>query len=344
LTGQSLLLFISFFTNLDLLAGNNNTTSYPLVPPPPPSASHLNKMTSSKNDDQPFYSIEMQQEDRFFYSTEQNKDDPLTTANSSARSSYGPTNPYAATTSNHDSWSSKATLDPHNGLLLQNPFGDEISRQNTLVTEEPLEYMDETAKIIQELEDDEERQEEQEESTINNTTASTTPVTSTVDDKEEESDREFDWNDDPDQVKPKRRKTARERFTAAIKRPCCWHFLSPFIKRLIIALLGSCIFVVIAIVIYFTLPQPTQAQMNDPNFTNIRSNVQCWMYWAAFMWHIFWLTTFIMDFVPSIVSLFSKFFHGRRSEKVKSYMEVSSSTVRFDHLCDTKNTFFFIFV
>lgn len=273
----------------------------------------------------------MQQEDRFFYSgtehQQHNKDDPLTTANSSARSSYGYSNnnPYTITANpSHESWSSKATLDPHNGLL-QNPFGDEISRQNTL-TEEPLTYMDETAKVIQELEDDEERQEEQEESTANNTTASSTHIHSTVDDHgEDESDREFDWDDDPDQVKPKRRKTARERFTAAMKNPCCWHYLSPFIKRLTIALLGSCMFVVVAIVIYFTLPQPTQAQMDDPNFTNVRSNVQCWMYWAAFMWHIFWITTFIMDIVPSVVSLFSKMFHGRRSEKVKSYMEVSSN-------------------
>lgn len=138
-----------------------------------------------------------------------------------------------------------------------------------------------------------------------------------------ESDREFDWNDDPDQVKPKRRKTAKERFQSVMKNPCCWHYLSPIVKRILIAVFGSCLFIVVAVVIFATLPEPTQEQLNDPNFKNVRSNVQCWMYWAAFMWHIFWLTTFMLDLGPSIVSLWTKLFKGRRSERVKSYMEVS---------------------
>lgn len=233
----------------------------------------------------------MQQEDSFFY-------DPNSTSN-----------PYATT--------SKTALDP------LNPFEDQASRQNTLVAE-PSAYVNDATRITQELEDVEEKQLEQEErdlaGTANNTSSST-PAAS-VRGGDQDSDREFDWNDDPDQVKPKRRKTARERFTAAMKKPCCWHYLSPLLKRIIIAILGSCMFIVIAIVIFFALPEPTESQKLDPNFKNIRSNVQCWMYWAAFMWHIYWVTTFMMDVIPSAVSLFSKLFHGRRSEKVKSYMEV----------------------
>ncbi|KAG1446026.1 hypothetical protein G6F56_009711 [Rhizopus delemar] len=95
--------------------------------------------------------------------------------------------------------------------------------------------------------------------------------------EEEDSDREFDWNDDPDHVKPKRRKTARERFQAAMNNPCCWHYLSPLLKRIIIAILGSCMFIIVAIVIYFTLPKPTEAEQQNPDFKNIRSNVQCWI-------------------------------------------------------------------
>lgn len=288
-----------------MITDTTYTDTYPLVlppPPPPPSAAvtttgHMNK----KNDDQqPFYSIEMQQEDNFFYDTA-NK--PL-----------------------HDSWSSKATI--------QNPFEQNVvlSRQNTL-TDEPTEmHMDETTKMIHSLEKDEEQQEDREDQLLESEKSSATAAAAsdkteimtkeTITPAEPDSDREFDWNDDPDQVKPKRRKTARERFTAAMKNPCCWHYLSPIIKRIIIAILGSCIFIVIAVVIYATLPQPTEAQLADPNFTNVRSNVQCWMYWAAFMWHIFWITTFMLDMVPSIVSLWTKLFKGRRSEKVKSYMEV----------------------
>lgn len=259
---------------------------------------------NKKNDEQPFYSIEMQQEDHFFYD---NSNKPL-----------------------HDSWSSKSTLNP------QNPFEQNaaISRQNTL-TDEPIEiHMDETTKMIHDLEDDEEKQQNQEDKTMESeekslATSKTEIVNKETIVEEADSDREFDWDDDPDQVKPKRRKTARERFTAAMKNPCCWHYLSPILKRIIIAILGSCIFIVVAIVIYVTLPEPTEAQLADPNFTNIRSNVQCWMYWAAFMWHIFWITTFMLDMVPSIVSLWTKLFKGRRSEKVKSYMEVSSVKVVF---------------
>ncbi|CAO0793554.1 unnamed protein product [Mucor circinelloides] len=278
------------------------TDTFPLVPPPPPPSAavtttgHMNK----KNNEQPFYSIEMQQEDNFFYD---NTNKPL-----------------------HDSWSSKSTLNP------QNPFEQNIvlSRQNTL-TDEPTEiHMDETTKMIHDLEEDEEKQEDQEDKLLESEKSSTAIASSdkteiitkeTIAPQDPDSDREFDWNDDPDQVKPKRRKTARERFTAAMKNPCCWHYLSPIIKRVIIAILGSCIFIAIAVVIYATLPEPTEAQLADPNFTNVRSNVQCWMYWAAFMWHIFWITTFMLDMVPSIVSLWTKLFKGRRSEKVKSYME-----------------------
>lgn len=194
-----------------------------------------------------------------------------------------------------------------------NPFNDNppVSRQNTLTNDD--QHMLDTTKVIQELEIDQEKQEDREE---------LIEEQQELIEEKQDSDREFDWNDDPDQVKPKRRKTAKERFQAAMKNPCCWHYLSPVLKRIIIALFGSCVFIIVAVVIYFTLPEPTEAQLADPSFTNIRSNVQCWMYWAAFMWHIFWVTTFILDMVPSMISLWTKLFKGRRSEMVKSYMEV----------------------
>ncbi|KAI9476278.1 MAG: Mechanosensitive ion channel-domain-containing protein [Benjaminiella poitrasii] len=293
----------------------------PLVPPP--AAGHLNR--KAPNEEQPFYSIEMQQEDRFFYDDRSNKED-----SNHLPAAYA--NPYATNTLNptlHGSWSSKSsTVDINRDSFQQNPF-EPISQQPTLQGSPEHHAMDETAKMIEGLEYDEERQLEEEEKNIrvNNTASSDSTIVSgqtsptTKPSSNGDSDHDFDWNDDPDQVKPKRRKTARERFQAAMQNPCCWHYLSPVIKRLIIAILGSCIFITIAVVIFATLPEPTEAEKADPSFKNIRSNVQCWMYWAAFMWHIFWVTTFMLDLVPSIVSLWTKLFKGRRSEKVKSYME-----------------------
>ncbi|RCH95056.1 hypothetical protein CU098_008180 [Rhizopus stolonifer] len=53
----------------------------------------------------------------------------------------------------------------------------------------------------------------------------------------EDSDGEFDWNEELDPLKLKRKKTAKERLQAAIRDPCCWDYLSPLIKRVIIAFL-----------------------------------------------------------------------------------------------------------
>ncbi|KAG1465409.1 hypothetical protein G6F56_004890 [Rhizopus delemar] len=86
----------------------------------------------------------------------------------------------------------------------------------------------------------------------------------------EDSDGEFDWNEELDPLKLKRKKTAKERLQAAIRDPCCWDYLSPLIKRVIIAFLGSCLFIVVAIIINLTLPKPTAEERKDPNFKNIR--------------------------------------------------------------------------
>ncbi|KAG0171099.1 hypothetical protein DFQ30_001526 [Apophysomyces sp. BC1015] len=145
--------------------------------------------------------------------------------------------------------------------------------------------------------------------------------TPTIKRASDDDDDDFDWNDDPDQIKPRRRKTTRERIQAAMARPCCWNYLSPFMKRLLIALLGSAVFIAIAVCFYLLLPIPTEQEQSDANFKNVRSNVQCWMYWAAFMWHIGWLTTVLIELVPKVVSLWTKIFKGRRSERVKSNME-----------------------
>jgi hypothetical protein len=269
----------------------------------------------------------MQQENRFFYE-DRNRD-----INDTA---YSTSNAYT-TASNpvNESWASKTTLNPGSGASLQNPFED-VSRQNTLTNEPPGYSIDQTSKALRQLSYDEEKQAEYEEGDININSENSSLNTTTTDasnvhvdhsksiaEGEQDTDHEFDWNDDPGQVKPKRKNTARERFTAAMQSPCCWHYLSPILKRIVIAILGSCIFIILAVVIYVILPAPTEAQLQDPNFTNIRSNGQCWMYWAAFMWHIFWITTFLLDMVPSAVSLWIKLFYGRRSEKVKSYMEVT---------------------
>ncbi|KAI8381304.1 uncharacterized protein BYT42DRAFT_613094 [Radiomyces spectabilis] len=146
---------------------------------------------------------------------------------------------------------------------------------------------------------------------------------------EEDDDDEFDWNEDPDQPRPRRRKTARQKFHEVMQRPCCWHFLSPFMKRFIIAVTGSIVFLGIAISSYVFLPPPTSGEREQPEFKNVRSNVECWMLWAAFMWHIGWLTTMVVELVPSAVSLWTKVCKGRRSEHVKTRLEYYMSLKRY---------------
>lgn len=139
---------------------------------------------------------------------------------------------------------------------------------------------------------------------------------------EQSSDSEFDWNADPNETKPKRRRTTKERIKSVMSRPCCWHYLSPFSKHFIIGFTGSCLFVGVAMIAHFLFPYPSFEEQASPGFANVRNNVQCWMYWAAIMWIIGWLTTIFVEALPSVVSMWVKLFMGRRSEMVKSQLEV----------------------
>lgn len=156
---------------------------------------------------------------------------------------------------------------------------------------------------------------------------------SSVGDIDDDKDHDFDWNDNPEDrgnaagngsSTLKRNRTV-QRLQKAYTKYCCWHYLSQFMKRVIIAVIGSTIFIVVGVCFYIYFPRPSQADLQNPNFTNVRANVQVWMYWAAFMWHMGWITTFMLEAVPYIVHKWVKIFRGRRSEKVKSYMEVRHS-------------------
>jgi len=138
------------------------------------------------------------------------------------------------------------------------------------------------------------------------------------------SDSEFDWNADPNEAeKPKRRRTTREKIKSVMEQPCCWHYLSSFSKRFLIGFGGSCLFVGVAVLVHFLIPYPSAEEEASPNFPNVRNNVQCWMYWSAIMWTIGWFTTIFVEALPSFVSMWVKVFMGRRSEMVKSQLEVS---------------------
>ena len=143
-------------------------------------------------------------------------------------------------------------------------------------------------------------------------------------DIDDDKDHAFDWDDDNRAAEPtlKRHKTVK-RLQGAYNKYCCWHYLSSFMKRVIIALLGSSVFITAGVCTYIYLPHPTEEQLVDPKFKNIRANVQVWMFWAAFMWNIAWIITFLIEAVPFVVYKWVKFFRGRKSEKVKTYMEVS---------------------
>ena len=123
--------------------------------------------------------------------------------------------------------------------------------------------------------DSDEGQDEQQEKTWSGSTFLGELDQSRIQEKEEgepietnrvrDDDEEFDWNDDPDQPpKPRRRKTARERIQEAWRHPCCWHYLSPFMKRFIIAVIGSCAFIAVAVCVNLLLPRPSEAEMQIP--------------------------------------------------------------------------------
>lgn len=146
-------------------------------------------------------------------------------------------------------------------------------------------------------------------------------------DIDDDKDHDFDWNDsdanaDKQSARSVKQNTTFQRARRLYRKYCFWHYLSLFMKRVVIAAIGSAIFITVGVCIYIYFPQPSPREEDDPNFKNIRDNVQVWMYWAAFMWHIVWLSTFITEAVPYIVTKWVQFFKGRRSEKVKSYMEV----------------------
>ncbi|KAI9485351.1 MAG: hypothetical protein EXX96DRAFT_645318 [Benjaminiella poitrasii] len=146
-------------------------------------------------------------------------------------------------------------------------------------------------------------------------------------DIDDDQDHDFEWDDDlgektlPETKVANKKKTTFRRMKAAYRKYCFWHYLSSFMKRVVIAVIGSSIFITVGVCVYIYVPRPTQAESEDPNYTNVRDNVQIWMYWAAFMWHIAWITTFVIDAIPSLLTKWIKFFRGRRSERVKTYME-----------------------
>jgi hypothetical protein len=142
-------------------------------------------------------------------------------------------------------------------------------------------------------------------------------------DIDDDEDSSFDWGDDIDNKCQKRDPTLRfARLARCYHKYCFWHYLSQFMKRVVIAVLGSLIFITIGVCVYIYFPTPTESEKADPRFANVRSNVQLWMYWLAFMWHIAWITTFVIEVIPYLVSKWIKVFRGRRSERFKSYMEV----------------------
>ncbi|KAG2224176.1 hypothetical protein INT45_001294 [Circinella minor] len=144
-----------------------------------------------------------------------------------------------------------------------------------------------------------------------------------------DEDDEFDWNDDPDTPRPKRRKTTKQKIQDAMRQPCCWSYLSPFSKRFILALVGSCVFITPAVCVNQLLPVPTEEEKADPDFKNVRSNLQLWLYWAASLHCAAWIVAVLVESVPAVVSLWTKMFKGRRSEKVKTAMESYMSLKRY---------------
>lgn len=159
-----------------------------------------------------------------------------------------------------------------------------------------------------------------------------------------DEDEEFDWfEDDHQQDRLKRSKSSIRRAKHKnIKQPCCWHYLTPYMKRFLICFIGSFTFIIIAVLAHIYLPEGTIQQQNNPNFKNVSKNVQMWMWWAAFMWSISWVTSIFSQLVPSIVRYFTKSITGAHSENVKTRLLVCNHNHKKDHYYNDHHCIFFI--
>lgn len=172
-----------------------------------------------------------------------------------------------------------------------------------------------------------------------------TPPTLTTDLHEtlNESESEFDWDEDGDS-NPEAYDSHQEssgqqthhikhhhhhhhhrhksRSPSRVRLPR-WHYLSPFMKQFIVGTSGSCVLIGVALAVHFLMPVPSASDSANPNFQNVRSNVQAWMWWAAFMWSISWLTVWFVEMLPKSVESWARKITGKRSEETKSRLEVS---------------------
>ncbi|KAI8970443.1 hypothetical protein BDF20DRAFT_838801 [Mycotypha africana] len=155
-----------------------------------------------------------------------------------------------------------------------------------------------------------------------------------VNDIDDDNDQNFEWDQTSDEeddsgflhraASSSTEKECRRFFRqarTAYNKYCCWNYLSHFMKQVIIAVIGSSLFTTAAVCVNIFSPCPTFQYEVDPNFTNIRSNDQILLYWAAFMWGFSWITIFTIEAIPIVVSKWCKTFLSHRSEQVKTNME-----------------------
>ena len=144
----------------------------------------------------------------------------------------------------------------------------------------------------------------------------------------------FDWDEDVHTLADgdqNKKKTALSRMKstdirAAQRRYCsCACLRISFAKRYVLALLGSCLFITVAVCFQHFVPQATPEEESIPGFPNYRANVQCWMWWAAALWHFVFIISMVIQLIPLLVSWWSKKFTGMRYERVKTRMEVTKS-------------------
>ncbi|OZJ06270.1 hypothetical protein BZG36_00791 [Bifiguratus adelaidae] len=132
--------------------------------------------------------------------------------------------------------------------------------------------------------------------------------------KERYNDDDFDWDDKSEKsdVAPKPKVVSR--FSG-------WHYISPFAKRVIIAIAGSVLLIGTALVVHTFVPALSDSDLQDTHQSNAGSNLQAWLWWAALVWSFAWLSTIFIDKIPGMVSFVFKKTKGRRTELVKSRIE-----------------------
>jgi hypothetical protein len=106
-----------------------------------------------------------------------------------------------------------------------------------------------------------------------------------------------------------------------LRRVNCWHKLSPFMRSLIMAILGFVLFIVPCVLINAFVRISSGEESRSEYSVFQKYTAIDWLSWLGFMWVIAVITHFCIDRVPRLVIQFNHLIWGVCTEKTKGRIE-----------------------